>query len=49
MERLDALFINKTIFIIRFMRNRIEVIIIWDGRQDPRRLQNLLIDFLTKQ
>lgn len=21
----------------------------WDGRQDPRRLQNLLIDFLTKQ
>lgn len=28
---------------------RIEVIIIWDGRQDPRRLQNLLINFLTKQ
>mgnify|MGYP003003515448 CR=1 FL=1 len=28
--------------------NRIEVIIIWDGRQDPRHLQNLLIDFLTK-
>lgn len=29
--------------------DRIEVIIIWDGRQEPRRLQNLLIDFLTKQ
>lgn len=49
MEKLDAFFINKTIFIIRFIEDRIEVIIIWDGRQDPRRLQNLLIDFLTKQ
>lgn len=28
--------------------DRIEVIIIWDGRQDPHRLQNLLIGFLMK-
>lgn len=33
----------------QIFENKIEVIIIWDGRQDPRRLQNLLIDFLTKQ
>lgn len=30
------------------IEDRIEVIIVWDGRQDPHRLQNLLVTFLTK-
>lgn len=29
--------------------NRIEIILVWDGRQDPRRLQHLLVDFLIKK
>ena len=28
--------------------NKILIIIVWDGRQDPHQLQNLLINFLTK-
>lgn len=32
----------------QIFEDRIEIIIVWDGRQDPCRLQNLLIDFLTK-
>lgn len=32
----------------QLFEDRIEIIIVWDGRQDPHRLQSLLIDFLTK-
>lgn len=31
------------------IENRIEIILIWDGRQDPKRLQHLLVDFLMKK
>ena len=29
--------------------NHIEIILVWDGRQDPQRLQNLLVDFLINK
>ncbi|MDR0894234.1 MAG: type II toxin-antitoxin system RelE/ParE family toxin [Prevotellaceae bacterium] len=32
----------------RIMDSQIELIIIWDGRQDPSRLYDMLIDYLTK-
>ncbi len=44
-----CIFYKQNHIYYQIYEDRIEVIIIWDGRQDPRRLQNLLIDFLTKQ
>lgn len=32
----------------RILEDRIEIIIVWDGRQNPSHLQTLLINFLTK-
>lgn len=32
----------------RIKEQRIEIIIVWDGRQDPLRLRSMLLDFLTR-
>ena len=47
--RIRCIFYKQDHIYYQIYEDRIEVIIIWDGRQDPCRLQNLLIDFLTKQ
>ena len=45
---IKCVFYKQNHIYYQMFEDRIEIIIVWDGRQDPRRLQNLLIDFLTK-
>ena len=33
----------------RISENQVEIILVWDGRQDPNRLRTILLNFLVHQ
>lgn len=43
-----CIFYKQNHIYYQIIAERIEIVIVWDGRQDPKRLQNLVISFLTK-
>lgn len=45
---IKCIFYKQNHIYYQIIAERVEIMIVWDGRQDPRRLQNLIIGFLTK-